>query len=96
MDVPVYAEVYTIPESAKAIGKTTLTLKRWIGDSMIPAPRLVDCVNSYKHYSKGELQIIAELLNVYSKDYSYLVAGDENPFVHTVRQRLEHFRRTHI
>ena len=95
MDHPVAAEVYTIPESAKAIGKTPLTVKRWIGDNLIPPPVLVDCVNGYRHYSKGELSIIAELLHKYSRDYSYVVSGD-NPFVHSVWQRLEHYRRTSI
>lgn len=95
MDHPVVAEVYTVPESAKAIGKTTITIKRWISDNLIPAPVLIDCINGYRHYSRGELSIIAELLHKYSKDYSYIVSVD-SPFVHSVQQRLEHYRRTSI
>lgn len=98
MDHPVTAEVFTIPESAKAIGKTQLTLKRWISDELLPSPVLVDCVNGYMHYSRGELEIILKLLQTYSKDYSYLVStrAGNNPFVQRVWQELEAYRRQSI
>lgn len=95
MDHPTIAEVYTIPEAAKALGKTPLTIKRWIRDDLIPPPVLLDTIHGYQHYSRGEMEIIAELLGQYSKDYSYIVSND-NPFVHSVWQRLEHYRRTQV
>jgi len=95
MDHPTVAVVFTIPEAAKALGKTPLTLKRWISDDLIPPPVLIDTTCGYKHYSRGELMIILELLTQYSKDYTYIVAND-NPFVHSVWQKLEHYRRTQI
>ena len=95
MDHPLTAEVYTMPEAAKALGKTVITLKRWISDDLIPPPVLTDTVHGYKHYSRGELEIIKELLYEYSSDYSYIVSTN-NSFVHSVWQRLEHHRRTKI
>ena len=95
MDYPVVSEVYTVPETAKALGKTVLTVKRWIKDGMLPPPVLADTVNGYRHYSRGELEIVCDLLASYAKDYSYIV-GTNNPFVHSVWQRLEAHRRRNI
>lgn len=65
-------EAYTIPEAAEALGKTALTVKRWVKDKLIPPPRFVGGNNFYKHFSHGELQLIANILIDHEQEYAYL------------------------
>lgn len=62
---------FTIPESAKALGKSELTFKRWIADGMVPRPILVDTVRGYSHYSEAELHSIANELIRHEREFSY-------------------------
>jgi hypothetical protein len=95
MDHPVTAQVYTMPEAARALGKSALTFKRWVKDRLIPPPVLQDTVNGYRHYSRGEMDIICELIHQNSNDYSYVTAANDS-LIHSLWQRLEHYRRTSI
>jgi hypothetical protein len=67
MDVPVVVETYTIGQAAEALGKSELTLKNWINDDLLPEPVLRDTVRSYRHYSVGELTVIARELAVHEE-----------------------------
>lgn len=62
---------YTVPESAKALGKSELTFKRWIAEEMVPRPILVDTVRGYLHYAEAELQSIANELLRHEREFSY-------------------------
>lgn len=71
MDYPVTVESYTIPEAAKALGRSELTFKRWIADDLIPEPILRDTSRNNRHYSVGELTTMARVLSEHERSYSY-------------------------
>ena len=71
MEYPATVEAYTVPEAAKALGRTELTLKRWIEEDLIPAPILRDTTKGYRQYSVGELRVIARVLQVHEQEFSY-------------------------
>lgn len=63
---------FTIPEAAEALGRTQLTLKRWIRDGILPPPIYKDSTYGYMHYSVGELQTVAKILASHERVYDYL------------------------
>jgi hypothetical protein len=69
---PVVALVFTVRETAQALGKSELTLRRWIKAGMIPPARLFDTSYGYQHYSRGELRIIARILARHAHEFDYL------------------------
>lgn len=75
MDYPTSVECFTLPEAAKALGRTELTLKKWIATDMIPAPVLRDTSRGYRHYSVGELRIMARVLAEHERDNAYYTTG---------------------
>lgn len=95
MDHPVSANAYTLPEAARALGRSELTFKRWVSEDLIPGPVLLDVVRGYRHYSEGELKVIARELAVHEKEFSYYtvkhVRTREN-----IMQAMEGYRRTSI
>jgi hypothetical protein len=62
---------YTVPEAARALGKSELTFKRWIAERMIPEAILVDTVRGYRHYTEIELNSIAIVLRRHEREFSY-------------------------
>ena len=90
---PTSLNVYTVPQSAKALGKTTVTFKRWIKDELLPPPVLEDTVYGHKHYSRGELEIIAEIIAKHEKEFAYLhTTHDET--IERLWQAIEGYRRS--
>jgi hypothetical protein len=85
MDFPTTVEAYTIPLAAAALGKTELTFKRWIEDDLIPVPILKDTVRGYRHYSVGEVQIMANVLSEHEREYTYYSTRHE----HTKQQLMQ-------
>lgn len=71
MEFPTTIECYTVPEAAKALGKSELTFKRWLDTDLIPAPVLRDTSRMYRQYSVGELRILAALLAEHEREFSY-------------------------
>lgn len=65
-------EVYTVIGAAKALGKTTLTFKKWIRKGIVPAPLLRCTIFRYKHYTIEEVQSIANILRIHEKEYDYI------------------------
>ena len=51
MEYPTTVEAFTIPEAARALGRTELTLRRWIADDLVPEPILIDTTYHYRQYS---------------------------------------------
>lgn len=95
MDHPATVVCYTLPEAARALGRSELTLKRWIEDDLIPEPVLRDTTRAYRHYSSGELQAIARVLAQHEREFTYYAS------THTVTrermmQTLHAYRATHI
>lgn len=88
-------DAYTVPEAAVALGRTALTLKRWIKDRLIPQPRLIGGNNYYKHYSVGELQLIADILIDHEQDYDYL-HHTHTTTVNRLWNELDAYRETYV
>lgn len=69
-------ETFTIVEMAGALGKSEMTLRRWISDDKVPAPYLVDTARlASRVYSIGEARIIHRVLSART-GYAYLTATD--------------------
>ena len=92
---PVQVEVYRMSEAAAALGRSMLTLKRWIKDELIPKPVLRDVVYNYLHYSKGELRLIAAFMAEHEKDYEYL-HYTHTTTIHRIAQGIEAYRKTNL
>lgn len=91
MEHPVCVEAFTIPEAAKALGRSELGLKRWITDGIIPPPYLKDTVRQYRHYSAGELLVIARVLKEHEEEFKYL-AVKHTTTIHTMWQSIQAYR----
>lgn len=95
MEYPHTVECFTLPEAARALGRTELTLKRWIEDDLIPGPILQDTSRHYRQYSVGELSVIATELQEHEREFSYYALA------HTARrerimQHLFAYRQHHV
>lgn len=95
MEYPHVVEAFTLPEAAKALGRTELTLKRWIEEDLIPEPILRDTSRSYRQYSVGELQVLARELREHEREFSYYAMS------HTARREriMQHifaYRQHHV
>lgn len=75
MEYPHTVEAFTVPEAARALGRTVATLKRWIEDDMVPEPILRDTSHGYRQYSAGELRILAQELQEHERDTAYYAAA---------------------
>lgn len=62
---------YTVPEAARALGKSYITLKRWVRDGLIPAPILRDAHRQHRLYGAGELQEVCRVLAQHGREFSY-------------------------
>lgn len=71
MEYPHTTECFTLPEAARALGRTEITLKKWIEDDLIPEPILRDTTRGYRQYSVGELTIVARVLALHEQEFSY-------------------------
>lgn len=95
MDVPVYAATFTVPEAARALGKSDLTLKRWIKEGLIPPPVLRDTRRGYLHYSEGELMVLAKILAKHERHMAYYSLTHEVT-QHAIWQAMQAYRATAI
>ena len=95
MEYPHVVEAFTLPEAARALGRTELTLKRWIEEDLIPEPILRDTSRNYRQYSAGELQVLARELREHEREFSYYAMS------HTARREriMQHifaYRQQHV
>ena len=95
MDHPVSIETFTVPEAARALGRSEIGLKRWLTDGIIPPPILLDTVRRYRHYSAGELSVIARVLREHEDEFKYLTVK-HTPTIHTLWQGIQAYRAIHI
>jgi len=85
MDHPLTVECYTLPEAARALGKTELTFKRWVKEDLVPEPILRDTARGYRHYSIGEVSVMARVLAAHEQSFSYYAMGH----THTREQMMQ-------
>ena len=71
MEYPVTVETFTVAEASEALGKSDLTIRRWIAEEWLPPPVLRDTSRGYRHYSVGELRVIATVLRAHEREYVY-------------------------
>lgn len=95
LEHPEYVTVFRMSEAAQALGRSMLTLKRWIKEDLIPGPILQDVVYGYMHYSEGELKLIAGFLAEHERDYEYL-HYTHTTTIHRIAQGLEAYRKLHL
>ena len=91
MEHPMYAEAFTLPQAARALGRSELCLKRWVSEGLIPPPILRDTVRRYSHYSAGELAVIARVLRAHEQEFRYL-ASSHTHTIHTMWQSMQAYR----
>ena len=77
MEYPAVVETFTIAEAAAALGKSDITLRRWISEDLIPEPVLRDTTRGYRHYSVGELRVVARILYEHEREFAYYSAQHE-------------------
>lgn len=95
MDHPVPVESFTIPEAAEALGRSTVTIRRWIEADKIPEPYLEDTQYHWKVYSVGELSVIAGILARHEREFTNFVS-EHTMIVETLHQAVHAFRAEHI
>lgn len=67
-----YVESYSVPVTADALGRTKLSIKKWIRDGIIPPPVWRDTSRNFLHYTVGELSTIARVLAEHESSFVYL------------------------
>lgn len=82
---------FTLGELADAIGKSEMTVRRWIQDDKLPEPYLRDVSRqNVRVYSIGEVRIIHDVLS--RRDgFAYLTSTD-NHAITELNERLHHYR----
>lgn len=95
MDYPVIVDVYSISESATALGRSTVGIKRWIRDGILPPPIIKDSSHGWPHYSKGELKLIAKVVAQHEEEYEYL-SHTHTLTINRLWQSIEAFRKSNI
>lgn len=88
-------EAFSLIRAAEALGITRLTLSRWVDDEMVPAPVLLDAVRRYRHYSRGELEVIARELRRHHQEFTYY-AKNHVTTTHMIFQAMQGYRESYI
>lgn len=86
---------YTMTEAAAALGRSEQTFKRWIVEDLIPQPVLTDTIRQYKHFSVGELRVIARILAAHEREFSYYTMKHIQTR-HRIMQAIQGYRASHI
>lgn len=91
MDHPVSVISYTVPEAARALGRSELTFRKWLADDLVPEPILKDTARGYRIYSVGELQSIANILAAHEREFQYYSTKHETT-KHRIFQQVQAYR----
>lgn len=90
-----YVESYSIPKAAEALGRTKLSLKKWIRDGIIPPPIWKDVSRGFDQYTVGELSVIARVLVEHQSSFVY-VSVKHTATIGAIWNALTLFRETNI
>lgn len=63
---------FSVTEAAEALGRSVLTLRKWIKDSLIPAPIFEDVSKRNLCYTLPEIEAIAACLEEHERSFVYL------------------------
>lgn len=92
---PTSVVCYTIPEAARALGRSTLGFKRWISEQIIPPPILRDTSRNFAHYSQGELSLLAAVLRSHERENRYITTNHTET-ISRIWQSIRNYRASHI
>lgn len=95
METPVYVESYTMPEAARALGRSEISLKKWIAEGIIPAPILRDTTKGYRHYSIGEMLVLVRTLAEHENSFTYL-STKHTETIHRIWQAMQAYRSRNV
>jgi len=95
MDYPIVVECFSILEAAEALGKATITLRKWLADDLIPGPILKNTTRGFKYYSVGELELLAKILAEHEQNHKYFGVGNEET-KHRIMQRIHAYRMEYV
>ena len=62
---------YTINRAAEALGKNSLTFKRWIQEGLVPPPVFRDSSRNYQHYMYWEIDAMVPVIADHYEVYDY-------------------------
>ena len=86
---------YSIEETAVALDKTALTIRRWVKDQLIPPPIFKEVQYNGAQYSKGELQSIAGVLADHEREYKYFT-NKHDVTINRIWQAVHAYRQHNI
>ena len=90
--MPVNAETFTLRETADALGRSYLTVRKWILDGIIPKAVFSQSTTGYDLYHKEELQILAKIIHKHEKEFCYIhITHDQ--ITNSIWQAIEHLRK---
>lgn len=92
---PESRETYTIPEFAKAIGRSELTIRRWIEADKLPGPYLRETTRNTRVYSRGELDVILAVLNRHAQSYQYLTSTSVSA-IQEMMEQVQNYRANYV
>lgn len=67
-----YVSCFSVPKAAEALGRTELSIKKWIRDGILPPPIWRDVSRGFKRYTVGELQVIAAEIAKHESSFVYI------------------------
>lgn len=95
MEHPVFVESYSMQETADALGKSYLSIRKWVSDGILPPPILRDTVRNINVYSVGELLVIRRELRRHEAEFSYLCITHDLT-INRIWQAVQGYRSMHI
>lgn len=84
---------YTVSEAAQALGRSLVTLRRWIADGKIPRPFLKEGTRQQRVYSLQEMQIIGGLIAQAEAHGDYLTGT--SPAIFQIANQIQGYRLLH-
>lgn len=94
-DHPVVVTSFTIPELARALGRSELTIRRWIDAEKIPGPYLRETTRQLRVYSIGEATTIATVLARHESAYAYLTSTNHEA-MRDMNESMHAYRAHHV
>lgn len=95
MEEPQVVRVFTMAKAAAYLNCTLVTFRKWVADGLVPKPILYDTSHGYAHYSEGEMQVIARVLDKHREEFDYYLMSHTNT-VHQMFQAIQGYRASNL